>query len=221
MTVILPNGSNTTTNFRANLRCEDNQPSQAKRIGKLHERMAKMREEIEQIRTDPTLDVTTRSILIRELTESIHAAELEVEVLKVELAELEQEENGSNSLTNRRNRDSYDYSEPVESEVYTIEQVMPQFAENIEENEDSDEETAVNSGAVYNTGAIDDIAAAYSDIETAETVMAATDKLERDMSRKIAHFISSGGEANKKDIMKMREQIKENRANPLKGLLKK
>jgi hypothetical protein len=220
------------THKRPKMPGQDNQPLESKKIERLHDRMSKIREKIEEIRACRVLSSEAKADMIKELTESLNAAELEVETLLKQLREKEEEANQLNIGKNREDkRDTYEFTEKgddaesamavflKESEKKQAEiAVRADFIEAEEEEQTEEEQAeAIPPGANY-SGSLDKVLVAGAGIDEMKTIMSATGKLSRELNIREGEFMRTGGRANINDILKMREQIMQNRSNPLRGL---
>jgi hypothetical protein len=273
------------THKRPKMPGQDNQPLESKKIERLHDRMSKIREKIEEIRACRVLSSDAKADMIKELTESLNAAELEVETLLKQLREKEEEANRLNIGKNREDkRDTYEFTEKgddaesamavflkesekkqaeaaekaeetaVAAEKEAVEpskeifepvlreniivggipqaeieiagkfgetgeavQSEPSAEQQTKEQTEEEQAEAIPPGANY-SGSLDKVLVAGAGIDEMKTIMSATGKLSRELNIREGEFMRTGGRANINDILKMREQIMQNRSNPLRGL---
>ncbi|MCL1824213.1 MAG: hypothetical protein FWG44_08425 [Oscillospiraceae bacterium] len=263
------------TEKRVKSRKEEDQPIESKKIVRLQERLAKIRERIRDLRADTSIPSEVKDAEIKQLTESINVIELEIKTLVRELQRKKDEANGEilNTPANKSNkRDTFERDKAI-SEAKDEKSAMELFvekqkaakaeaaakaeeeaaktakkAENAEKYgpikftglyKRQEEETVVENGKqpeeeeelkkeenlVYEPGydseqgGFEKILTSGANTDEIKTVISTTKKLQRDVDLRKTAVISSGVEGNADAILKMQEQIRINKTNPLRGLL--
>ncbi|MCL2696480.1 MAG: hypothetical protein FWE74_00200 [Oscillospiraceae bacterium] len=245
---VAANAAKAARNARINFNPRDgeNRFAESGRIESLRDRISQIRERIYEINTDPNLSSETKANMVKELTESIYALELDIEYLSHELRrKIEEEQEHNGLLSDKNNAKNYDtYTEEKRAERYqkyvgVTEGVMARFLEEKEaeaaarteklaqseqKQEKPDESLEKNTLLEYNAGSsaapssLEDISAAGAGLDKAETILQSTRRLERETELREAAFLKSGNRAHIDSILKAKTQIRINRTNPLNGL---
>jgi hypothetical protein len=233
-----------TKNIRLNSRGKDNQPLEAKKIERLYDRMSKIRERINEVKVDEFMPDEAKKEEIKQLTESLHAAQLEIEFLSRELRKKNNAEGGlalNMMVKPEKNRDVFECAateldcdvkgvmerflekKKAEEAKRTEEQEKQEEQEKAQAAQDEEEENCdYVPPAAGGSHKLENAVAASAGLDEMETIMAATRKLERTLSRREHAFLTSGGGKPSIDaILNMRAQIRTNMTNPLHGLLRR